>query len=153
MVARPPLPLPCGMAIAHQFSSVSYLRASLGDGTIKFKGRKGKVPIDSAPGANPCQVGVKLFASGSAKGRSAKKKHQKKVIGKAKATIPGGQSKTMKLKLSKRGAAAVKRGKGISVQVTTIDSTGNTVQTAKVKLKKKGKQKKRTASVQAAVSR
>jgi predicted acyl esterase len=149
----PPLPLPCGMGIAQQFSSVSYLRASLGDGTIKFKGRKGKVPIDSAPGANPCQVGVKLFASGSAKGRSAKKKHQKKVIGKAKATIPGGQSKTMKLKLSKRGAAAVKRGKGISVQVTTIDSTGNTVQTAKVKLKKKGKQKKRTASVQAAVSR
>ncbi|MGA8804972.1 MAG: CocE/NonD family hydrolase [Solirubrobacterales bacterium] len=153
VVARPPLALPCGMPIAPQFSSVSYLRASLGDGTIKFKGRKGKVPIDSAPGANPCQVGVKLFASGSAKGRSAKKKHQKKVIGKAKATIPGGQSKTMKLKLSKRGAAAVKRGKGISVQVTTIDSTGNTVQTAKVKLKKKGKQKKRTASVQAAVSR
>ena len=111
MVARPPLALPCGMAIAPQFSSVSYLRASLGDGTIKVKGRKAKVPIDSAPGPNPCQVGVKLFASGSAKGRSAKKKHQKKVIGKAKATIPGGQSKTMKLKLSKRGGAAVKRGK------------------------------------------
>ena len=103
------------------------------------------MPVDSAPGANPCQVGVKLFASGSAKGRSAKKKKRRKVIGKAKATIPGGQSKTVKLKLSKHGAAAVKRGKGISVQVTTIDSTGNTVQTAKVKLKKKGKQKKRTA--------
>jgi dienelactone hydrolase len=153
VTAAPALPLPCGTAIAQQFSSVSYLRASLGDGKLKFKGRKSKVPVDSAPGANPCQVGVKLFASGSAKGRSAKKK-QKKVIGKAKATIPGGQNKTMKLKLSKRGAAAVKQGKGISVQVTTMDSTGNTVQTAKVKFKKKGKQKKRTAnSVQAAVSR
>ena len=76
------------------------------------------------------------------------------MIGKAKATIPGGQSKTLKLKLTKSGATAVKRGKGISVQVTTIDSSGNTVQTAKVKFKKKGKQKKRTASaVQAAVSR
>ena len=56
------------MGIAQQFSSVSYLRASLGDGTIKFKGRKGKVPVDSAPGANPCQVGVKLFASGTSQG-------------------------------------------------------------------------------------
>jgi dienelactone hydrolase len=155
VTAAPPLPLPCGMGIAPQFSSVSYLRASLGDGKLLFKGRRAKVPVDSAAGANPCQVGVKLFASGSAKGRSAKKKHQKKVIGKAKATIPGGQSKAMKLKLSKRGAAAVRRGKGISVQVTTIDSTGNTVQTADVRFKKKkSKQKKRSASsVQAAVSR
>jgi len=156
VVAPAPLALPCGMGIAPQFSSVSYVRAALSGGALSFKGRKGKVPVDSAPGTSPCQVSVKLLASGSAKGRSAKKKKKQKknVLGKAKATIPGGQSQTVKLKLSKRGAAAVKRGKGISVQVTTIDAGGNTVQTAKVKFKKKGKQKKRAASpVSATVSR
>ena len=56
VTAAPALPLPCGTAIAPQFSSDSYLRATLGDGKLRFKGRKGKVPVDSAPGLNPCQV-------------------------------------------------------------------------------------------------
>ena len=104
------------------------------------------MPVDSAPGANPCQVGVKLFASGSAKGRSAKKKHQKKVLGKAKATIPGGQSETMKIKLSKRGAAAVKRGKGISVQVTTSTRPATPFRPPRSSSRRRrSKQKKRTA--------
>ncbi len=143
------LPLPCGMAIAPEFSSSFYLRASLGDGKLKFKGRKGKVPVDSAPGPNACLVQVRLLGSGKGTvGRSAgkhkKKKKKKSVLGRGSATIPGGQSATVRLKLSKHGRAAVKRGRGIRVQVTTVDATGNTVQTARVHFKKKkhGKHKK-----------
>ncbi len=143
------LPLPCGMAIAPEFSSSFYLRASLGEGKLKFKGRKGKVPVDSAPGPNACLVQVRLLGSGKGKkkkGRSAgkHKKKKKKVLGRGSATIPGGQSATVRLKLSKHGRAAVRRGRGIRVQVTTVDAAGNTVQTAKVHFKKKkhGKHKK-----------
>ena len=142
VTAAPALPLPCGTAIAPQFSSDSYLRATLGDGKLRFKGRTGKVPVDSAPGLNPCQVQIKLLGSGKASGRSAKKqKKNAKVLGRGGAKIPGGQSALVKLKLSKQGVAAVRRARGITVQVITVDPQGNTVQTAKVNLKK-GKHKK-----------
>ena len=142
VTAAPALPLPCGTAIAPQFSSDSYLRATLGDGKLRFKGRTGKVPVDSAPGLNPCQVQIKLLGSGKASGRSAKKqKKNAKVLGRGGAKIPGGQSAVVKLKLSKQGVAAVRRARGITVQVITVDPQGNTVQTAKVNLKK-GKHKK-----------
>ncbi len=137
------LPLPCGMAIAPEFSSFPYLHASLGDGKLKFKGRKGKVPIDSAPGPNACLVQVRLLGSGKKKKKKAlsagkhKKKKKAKFLGKGGATIPGGQSATVRLKLSKHGRTAVRRGRGIRVRVTTVDATGNTVQTAKVHFKKK----------------
>jgi hypothetical protein len=140
---KPPsaLPLPCGQAIAPEFASSSSLRASLGTGKLRFKGRKGKVPIDSAPGSNACRVKVKLLGSGKGtSGRSAKKhKRKPKVLGRGGATIPGGASKTVKLKLSKRGRSAVRRGRGIQVRVITVDPTGNTVQTATVNFKTKKK--------------
>ncbi len=129
-----PLPLPCGSAIAQEFSSVSYLNAALGDGKIKAKGKTVRVPIDSAPGPNPCRVGVQLLGSGKGKkGRSAKK-HKKKarVLGRGRATIPGGESKTIRIKLSTRGRSAVKRGR-FRVKVTTLDAAGNTVQLSNVK--------------------
>ena len=144
--AAPALPLPCGTEIAPQFSSASYLRASLGNGKVVVKGKTAKVPVDSAPGSNPCQVQVRLLGSGKGtSGRSAKKHKKsgkKKVLGKGKATIPGGQSKTVKLKLSKHGRATVARGRGIRIQVTTIDPKGDTVQTAKVNFKHKKHKKK-----------
>jgi dienelactone hydrolase len=147
----PPLPLPCGSAIAQQYSSAEYIRATLGAGTARFKGRTGKVPVDSAPGPNPCRVQVKLLGSGKGTTVRSAKKHKKKkkkakVLGKGGATIPGGQSATVKLKLSSRGRDAVRRGRGIRIQLTTVDAAGNTVQTAKVHFKKKhgkhGKHKK-----------
>jgi dienelactone hydrolase len=143
VIAASPLLLPCGAAIAPEFSSVSYLRASLGEGKVRFKGRTGKVPVDSAPGPNPCLVQVKLLGSGrgtsvrSAKKHKKKKKKKANVLGKGSTTIPGGQSATVKLKLSKHGRDAVRRGRGVRVQVTTMDAAGNTVQTAKVNFKKK----------------
>ena len=141
--AAPPLSLPCGSAIAPEFSSASYLRASLGDGKVKAKGKAVKVPVDSAPGTNPCRVQVQLLGSGKGtKASSAKKKKKKsKVLGRATTTIPGGQSATVKVKLSKHGRSAVKRGK-VRVQVTTIDSAGNTAQVTKVKLGGKKHKKK-----------
>ena len=76
--AAPPLSLPCGSAIAPEFSSASYLRASLGDGKVKAKGKAVKVPVDSAPGTNPCRVQVQLLGSGKGtKASSAKKKKKK----------------------------------------------------------------------------
>jgi hypothetical protein len=141
------LPLPCGQAIAPEFASSSHLRASLGTGKLTFKGRTGKVPINSAPGPNACRVKVKLLGTvKSTSGRSAKKHRGKaKVLGRGRATIPGGGSKAVKLKLSKRGRSAVRSGGGIKVQVITVDATGNTVQTARVhfntKKKKHGKHK------------
>jgi len=139
--AAPALPLPCGTEIAPQFSSVSYLRASIGNGKVVVKGKTAKVPVDSAPGSNPCQVQVRLLGSGKGtSGRSAKrhkKSGKKKVLGRGNATIAGGQSATVKLKLSKHGRGTVARGRGIRIQVTTIDPKGNTVQTAKVNFKHK----------------
>jgi hypothetical protein len=148
--ASTPKPLPCGAAIAPQYSSVSYLRASLGEGKVRRKGKKAvKVPIDSAPGTHPCLVKIKVLGSGKGTvGRSAKKhkkKSKKNVLGRATATIPGGQSQTVKVKLSKHGRSAVKRGRGIRVQVTTVDAAGDTLQVSKVKLshkKHKGKHHK-----------
>jgi hypothetical protein len=137
-----PLALPCGQAIAQQYSSVSYLRATLGEGKVKVKGRTAKVPVDSAPGAAPCRVQVQLLGSGKGKkGRAAKKRKKGSVLGSATATIAGGQSKKVKVKLSKRGSSALRRGRGIRAKVTTLDSAGNTVQISKVKLshKKHGK--------------
>ena len=108
VTAAPALPLPCGMAIAPQFSSDSYLRATLGDGKLRFKGRTGKVPVDSAPGLNPCQVQIKLLGSGKASGRSAKKqKKNAKVLGRGGAKIPGGQSATREAEAQQAG-----RGRG-----------------------------------------
>jgi acetyl xylan esterase AXE1 len=144
--AAPALPLPCGMAIAPQFSSADYVRATLGAGKLKVKGKKAKVPVDSAPGSNPCQVQVKLLGSGKGKASSAKKNKKKKkkkgkFLGKGGATIAGGQSATVKVKLTKRGQRALSKGRFVRVQVTTIDSTGNTQQVTKVKLGKKHKKK------------
>jgi predicted acyl esterase len=149
-----PLPLPCGQAIAQQFSSVSYLRASLGDGKVKAKGRTVKVPVDSAPGSAPCRVQVQLLGSGKGTvGRSAKKRKKKgkkkgNLLGRATATIAGGQSKTVKVKLSKHGRSAVRNGGKVRVGVITLDDTGDTLQIKHVKLagkkhSKKHKQKHR----------
>jgi predicted acyl esterase len=143
--AAAPLPLPCESAIAADFSSVPYLRASLGAGKVKVKGRTAKVPIDSAPGTNPCRVKVELLGSGKGKkGRSAKKRKKKgNVLGRATVTIPGGRSKTVKVKLSKHGRTAVSRHRrGVRIRVTTIDPTGNTVQISKLKSHKKHKKHK-----------
>jgi hypothetical protein len=138
-----PLPLPCGMAIAPEFSSTSYLRASVGDGKVRVKGRTAKVPVDSAPGTTPCRIQVQLLGSGKgSKASSAKKRKKANVLGRRTTTVAGGQSKTFKLKLSKHGRAAISRGKGIRLKVTTIDSAGNTVQTAKVNFKHKKHKKK-----------
>jgi hypothetical protein len=60
-------------------------------------------------------------------------------------TIPGGQSKTVKVKLSQRGRSALSGGGKVQVKVTTVDAAGDTVQISKVKLSHKshGKHKKR----------
>jgi predicted acyl esterase len=147
--AASPLALPCGAAIAPQFSSVEFVRATLGQGKVSVKGRKARVPVDSAPGANPCQVKVSLLSARKGKGkkgRAAKKKTKKgkRVLGRGAATIEGGQSKTVKVKLTKAGRTALRRGGKVRVQVTTVDPAGNTVQTTKVKLNsKKHKKHKR----------
>ena len=155
VVASPALPLPCGQAIAQQYSSASYVRATLGAGNLKRKGKSVKVPVDSAPGAQPCQVQIKLVGKKSkakkkkgkrsvsaAKKKKGKKKGKKRVLGKATATIAGGQSGIVKVKLSKSGASSL--GKKVRVEVMTIDPAGNTVQSAQVKVngKKSKKQKK-----------
>ena len=141
--ASSPKALPCGKEIAPEFSSVPYLRASRGDGKVKVKGKTAKVPVDSAPGPNPCRVQVQLLGSGRGTSALSAKKHKKKgsVLGRATTTIAAGQSKRVKVKLSKHGRSAVSRGKGVRVKVTTIDSTGNTVQVSKLtaKHKKHGK--------------
>jgi hypothetical protein len=150
VIAPSPRLLPCGDAIAQQYSSTEYLRAALGEGKVSVKGRKARVPVDSAPGANPCKVKVTLLAARKGKktkGRAAKKKKKGKktrVLGSGTATIAGGQSGTVKVKLSKAGRTALRGGGKVRVQVTTIDSAGNTIQTTKVKVgsKKHGKHKK-----------
>ena len=140
VVAAPALPLPCGSAIAQQYSSSEYLRATLGAGKVRVKGRKGRVPVDSAPGMNPCRTKVTLLKARVAKkkGRAAKKKGKKKkktrVLGRGTATIAGGQSKKVKVKLTKKGRVALRRGGRVLVQITTIDSAGNTAQLTKVKV-------------------
>jgi hypothetical protein len=99
------------------------------------------VPVDSAPGSNPCRVKVKLLGSGKGRAGAAKKKKKGGSLGKGGATIAGGQSATVKVKLTKHGRKAVSKGRSVRVQVTTIDPTGNTQQTTKVKLGKKHKKK------------
>jgi dienelactone hydrolase len=146
--AAPALPLPCGSAIAQQYSSSDYVRATLGKGKVKAKGRKAFVPVDSAPGANPCRTKVTLLkarAGTKKKGRVAKKKGKKtKVLGRGTATIAGGQSKTVKVKLTKKGRVALRHGGRVRVQITTVDSAGNTVQLSKVKVKAAHKGKKQS---------
>ena len=56
------------------------------------------------------------------------KKHNK-ALGHGTATIAGGKSKTVKVKLTKNGRKVLRAGSKIRVQVTTVDSAGNTVQT------------------------
>ncbi len=132
--AAPPLPLPCGTAIAPQFSSFSSVRATLGDGKVRAKGKRARVPIDSAPGAKACRVKVELLgAHARKKGRSAKRKRTR-VLGRGLATIGGGKSAKVKVKLSRRGRAAAREGRRVRVRVTTIDPAGNTVQITKVRL-------------------
>jgi hypothetical protein len=140
-----PKALPCGEEIAPQFSSVSYLRASLGEGKVKANGKRVKVPVDSAPGTTPCRVQVQLLGSGKGSKASSAKKRKKKngnVLGRATVTIAGGASKTVKVKLSKHGRSAVSRHRKIRVKVTTIHAAGNTVQIQRVKLSGKKHKKK-----------
>jgi hypothetical protein len=146
VVGAPPPPSPCGASLASQFASDQVERATLGEGNVTAKGKVAQVPIDSAPGANPCQVRVELLGvkkPKKGKGHSAKKrKKRSSIIGGANATIPGGQTQIVKVKLTKRGRLAARRGR-VQVRVTTIDKGGNTVQTTLVKVahKKKGKHK------------
>ncbi len=153
VTAPPPLALPCGDAIAQQYSSAEYLRATLGQGKVTVKGRKAHVPVDSAPGANACQTKVVLLSARKGKGHAknkgrAAKKHKKKkgkktlVLGRGAATIAGGQSASVKVKLTKAGAAALRHGGKVRVQLTTVDPAGNTVQITKVKVKAKHEPKK-----------
>ncbi|HKG36093.1 MAG TPA: CocE/NonD family hydrolase [Solirubrobacterales bacterium] len=149
--AAPPLPLPCGQAIAPQFSSSSYVRATLGAGRIRAKGKKARVPVDSAPGANACRVKVELLGAHGRKHKKKKghatKKHKKKRprrLGRGTATIAGGESGVVKVKLSRTGRRAFRLGLPIRVRVVTLDPAGNTAEVTKVKLaaKKHGKHKK-----------
>jgi hypothetical protein len=139
------LALPCGSAIAQQYSSADYLRATLGAGKLKRKGKSVKVPVDSAPSGDPCKVQVRLIGKKQKKHKrsadAAKKKKGKKkrVLGKGTATIAAGQTGTVKVKLTKSGRRSL--GKKVRVEVTTIDPTGNTVQSVKAKVA--GKQPKK----------
>jgi predicted acyl esterase len=153
VAALPALPLPCGAEIAPQFSSSDFVRATLGAGKVKRKGRTLKVPVDSAPSGGPCQVKVKVLGKrkkpkkGKRSVSEAKKKHKKKgkrVLGKGTATIAAGQSGVVKVKLSKSAARSLP-GK-VRIEITTVDPAGNTVQNSKVKVgshKKPKKHKKR----------
>jgi predicted acyl esterase len=151
VVASPALPLPCGAAIAPQYSSSDFVRATLGAGKVKRKGRTLKVPVDAAPSGDSCQVSLKVLGKrkkpkkGKRSAIEAKKKHKKKggrVLGKGKATIAAGQSGVVKVKLSKSAARSLP-GK-IRIEITTIDPAGNTVQNAKVKVAvQKGKEHKK----------
>ncbi|HKH42127.1 MAG TPA: CocE/NonD family hydrolase [Solirubrobacterales bacterium] len=148
--ARPAsaLPLPCGAEIAQQYSSSEYVRATLGEGKLKRKGKSVMVPVDSAPSGEVCRVQVRLLGKKPKKGKrsaiSAKKKGKKKrILGTGKATIAGGQSKVVKVKLSKRGRATLRKGGRIRVQVTTVDAAGNTLQLTNAKVMAGQKKRKR----------
>jgi dienelactone hydrolase len=147
VVSPPALPLPCGVQVASEFASDPVVRASLGDGQVTENGKVARVPVDSGPaGPHGCFVRVELLAGkkgkkGKAKGQAAKKgKKPSKVIARGSATILGGESRVMKVKLSKRGRKAVHR-KGLRVRVTTVDPAGNTIQVTNVKVAKKAKKK------------
>jgi dienelactone hydrolase len=154
VVAPPPLALPCGKAIALEYSSADFVRATLGAGKLKRKGKSVKVPVDSAPSGSACQVQVRLLgkkpkqskkkhkrSADAAKKKKGKKKGNKKVLGKGTATIAAGQSGIVKVKLNKSGQRTL--GKKVRVELTTIDPTGNTVQNAQAKVSgKKAKKKK-----------
>jgi predicted acyl esterase len=139
------LPLPCGAEIAEQFSSVSYVRATLGAGKLTRKGKSVTVPVDAAPSGDPCNVQVRLIGKRPKQKKhkrsadSAKKKN-KRVLGKGTATIAAGQSGTVKVTLTRNGRRSL--GKKVRVEVTTIDPSGNTVQNAKAKVD--GKKAKKT---------
>jgi hypothetical protein len=135
--AAPALALPCGAAIAQQYSSAEYLRASLGDGKVRLKGKRARVPVDSAPGPQACRVRVELLHRKKRKRASSAKR---KRLGRATVTIDGGQTKTVKVKLSKRGRKAVRKRRGLRVRITTLDPAGETVQIEPVK---RGKHKKK----------
>ena len=151
VVASPALPLPCGAAIAEQYSSSDFVRATLGAGKVMRKGRTLKVPIDSAPSGDSCQVSLKVLGKrkkpkkGKRSAIEAKKKNKKKgkrVLGTGKATIAAGQSGLVKVKLSKNAARSLP-GK-VRIEITTIDPAGNTVQNVKVKVAgHKGKKHKK----------
>jgi dienelactone hydrolase len=149
VVAAPALPLPCGRAIASQYSSTDYVRATLGTGKLKRKGKSVKVPVDAAPSGDSCKVQIRLIDKKQKQKKnkrsadSAKKKKNKKVrvLGKGTATIAAGQSGTVKVKLTKSGNQSL--GKKVRVEVTTVDPTGNTVQNTQAKVGgKKAKNKK-----------
>jgi predicted acyl esterase len=145
VAAAPALPLPCGSEIAPQFSSTSYLRASRGEGKLRAKGKSVRVPVESAPGANPCRVKVKLLGAHK-RGHSAKKRKKKRprALGRGAATIPGGQSGTVKVKLSRTGRVALRHGRRVRIEVTTLDPAGNSVEVTQAKLSgHKKHQKKR----------
>ncbi len=87
VTASSPLALPCGAAIAQQYSSVSYVRATLGAGKLKRKGRSVKVPVDAAPSGDSCKVQIRLIDKKQKQKRSADsaKKKKKKCVSSARA--------------------------------------------------------------------
>jgi len=156
VTALPGLMLPCRQEIAPQFSSSEFVRATLGSGKAKRKGRSLKVPVDSAPNGTACQVQVKALGKRKKPGSKKKKKRSadaakkkkgkkkgkkgKRVLGKGTATIPAGQTGVVKIKLSKNAARTLPAK--VRLEITTIDPGGNTAQNAKVKVGGGKKQKK-----------
>ena len=135
--------VPPGRSLSPDFAGLANdANATIAKGKLAASSKAVKVKVGSPASWASCHATVKLFSVGGA-GSSAKKKKKKaktKLLGTSSlATIVGGKSGVVKVKLNKAGRKLARKGgsRKLTVQVTTAEQDGNVSATRKAAFKKK----------------
>ena len=139
--------VPTGRTLSPDFAALANeANAKIAKGKLAGNSKVVKVKVGSPASWASCHATVKLFSStqGVAGAAAKKKKGKAKLLGTSSvANIAGGKTGTVKVKLTKAGRKAARKGAGKSlvVQVSTAEQDGYVVAKRKAAFKKKQKKK------------
>lgn len=113
-----------GDSLAADFAALTPKNATIPGGKLKGKAASVGVKIGSPEEWNACHATVKLFLGG---GAVSSGKGKRLLLGKGKGTIPGGRTRSVKVKLSgkARRKLAGRRKAKVRVVVTTTEQSGS----------------------------
>ena len=130
--ARAAFVVPPGQKLAKDFADLGGINATVKKGSLNLNGNTIDVKVGSPENWAACHATVKIVGNGNPglASDSKKKKGKKKTwaIAKGKATIAGGKTGKVRLKLTKKGRKKLKDRNGrlkVKVVVKTVEQEGN----------------------------
>ena len=128
--ASAPKVVPAGRSLARDFAALPQgTNATFGGGKLLLKGRKILVPVHSPEAWAACHATVQVFKGGAA----VAKKKKRLLIATGTLAIPGGQTQSVRLKLSKKASKTISgRGKLKTRLVLQTAEQSGTVQSTRM---------------------